>query len=243
MKFICSPKLCKICEKINKENRLRKITGSIRIYCEELWFSPESKCCNLSAGQSAAWNMKQWASAESETYQNQQAVSNYNRWTTGQTQTIPSIPSKSAKNKAKILKRLKLNDFETGHNERDFMGAIVIIIALILFCFIVLQTFSILLKIRKMIFKRYKTKETTLKRDFCCNKNCLKNSAMLRRKSIFDLKWKTCALKFTIHNIFLKVRKPIVINDEFEINNFVSESVCKLLLLFLKSTMRPWEVF
>ena len=223
MKFICSTKLCKICEQINKENGLRKITGSIRTYCEDLWFSPGSKCCNLSADQSAAWNMKQWASAESETYKNQRAVSNFNHWSTGQPQTIPS---RSAKNK--ILKRLKLNDFETGHNERDFMGAIVIIIALILFCFIVLQTFSILLKIRKIIFKRYKTKETTLKRDFCCNKNCLKNSAMLRRKSIFDLKWKTCALKFTIYNtcIFLKVRKPIVIKTEFEMNNFVCESVC-----------------
>ena len=177
MKFICSPKLCKICEKINKENGLRRITGSIRNYCEDLWFSPESKCCNLSADQSAAWNRNQWANNGPEIHQNKPAGSNFNRWTTGET---PIIPSKSAKNK--ILKRLKMNDFETRHNKRDFLGAIVIIIALILFCFIVMLTFSILLKIRKIIFKRSKTKTKILKKN-----DWLTKSAMLRRKSIFDL--------------------------------------------------------
>ena len=190
MKFVCSPKLCKICEKINKENGLRKITGPIRIYCEDLWFKAESKCCNLPAEQSAAWNINQWANYQSPTFQYQPAGLNFNQWATSKTATIAS---KSAR--TEILKRLRSNGVKQGHNEKDFMGAIIIIIALILFCFVALLTFSLMLKIRKIILKRF-TKQTKFENkvllcqgicDGICQGVCVTKSTILKRKSIFEL--------------------------------------------------------
>ena len=167
MKFICSPKLCKICEKINKKHGLRKITGTIRSYCEDLWFKPESKCCNLPADQSAAWNYNQWANKKSDNNNYHQARWNFKRVTL------------SSQTKFELFKHLQSNGVKRNEKftDNDFIGAIIIIIALILFCFFVLLTFSLLLKIRKFLLKQLNGNSN----------QTVTSSSMIKRKSLFDL--------------------------------------------------------
>lgn len=167
MKFICSPKLCKICEKINKENGLRKITGTIRSYCEDLWFRPESKCCNLSADQSAAWNIKQWEKPETENFQ--PGIS------AGWNLKPVTLPSHT---RNELFKHIKSNGVKTGHRQKDFLGALIIVIALILFCFFALLTLSLLLKIRKFLLKKINGSSIVV---------VGRSSSMIKRKSIFEL--------------------------------------------------------
>ena len=165
MKFICSSKLCKICEKINKENGLRKITGSIGSYCEDLWFRPESKCCNLPADQSAAWNIDQWGHEATETDNYQPTGWNFKRVTL------------SSQTKFELFKHLRSKGVKRSHHDKDFMEAIIIIIVLILFCFFTLLTLSLLLKIRKFLLKQLNGNSTEV----------IRNSSMIKRKSIFEI--------------------------------------------------------
>ena len=163
MKFVCSPKLCKICEKVNKENGLRKITGTIRSYCENLWFRPESKCCNLSAEQSAAWNFNQWA--KSEAYNYQPDGWNFKPVTL------------SSHTRHELFTHMKSTRVKRNHREKDLLGALVIVIALILFCFFALLTLSLLFKIRKFILKQWNGNSNVV----------IRNPSMIKRKSIFEL--------------------------------------------------------
>ena len=162
MKFICSPKLCKICEKINKQDGLRKISGTIRTYCEDLWFKPESKCCNLSADQTAAWNIDQWAKPKTD-----RIADGWN--------FKPVTLSSHTRNE--LFKHIKSNGVKRSHHEKDFFGALIIVIALILFCFFALLAFSLLLKIRKFLLKK-------LNRN---SNEAVMNSSMIKRKSIFEI--------------------------------------------------------
>ena len=164
MKFICSPKLCKICEKINKQDGLRKITGTIRTYCEDLWFKPESKCCNLSADQSAAWNINQWAKPKTMT----------GRISDGWNFKPVTLSSHT---RYELLKHIKSNGAKRSHHEKDFFGALIIVIVLILFCFLALLTFSLLLKIRKFILKKLNRNSNEV----------VRTSSMIKRKSIFEI--------------------------------------------------------
>ena len=167
MKFICSPKLCKICEKINKENGLRKIKGTIRSYCEDLWFRPESKCCNLSADQSAAWNIDQWAKPE---------ISARKFHPDGNWNLKPVTLSSHTRHE--LLKHIKSNGVKRGHRQKDFLGALIIVIALILFCFFALLALSLLLKIRKFLLKKFNGTSIVV---------VGRSSSMIKRKSIFEL--------------------------------------------------------
>ena len=162
MKFICSPKLCKICEKINKQDGLRKITGTIRTYCEDLWFKPESKCCNLPADQSAAWNINQWAKPKTDRI-------------SGGWNFKPVTLSSHTRNE--LFKHMKSNGVKRSHHEKDVFGALIIVIALILFCFFALLTFSLLLKIRKIILKKLNRNPSEV----------VRTSSMIKRKSIFEI--------------------------------------------------------
>ena len=159
MKFICSPKLCKICEKINKQDGLRKITGNIRTYCEDLWFKPESKCCNLPADQSAAWNINQWAKPKISDGWNFKPV------------------TLSSQTRYELFKHIKSNGVKRSHHEKDFLGALIIVIALILFCFFALLALSLLLKIRKFILKKMNRNSNEV----------VRTSSMIKRKSIFEI--------------------------------------------------------
>ena len=168
MKFICSPKLCKICEKINKENGLRKITGSIGSYCEDLWFRPESKCCNIPADQSAAWNIDQWGHEATETDNYQPTGWNFKRVTL------------SSQTKFELFQHLRSKGslgVKRSHHDKDYMEAIIIIIVLILFCFFTLLTLSLLLKIRKFLLKQLNGNSNEV----------IRNSSMIKRKSIFEI--------------------------------------------------------
>ena len=171
MKFICSPKLCKICEKINKKNGLRKITGTIRSYCEDLWFRPESKCCYLSADQSAAWNIKQWEKPETENFQPGISAG----W------NLKPV-TLSSHTRHELFKHIKgSNGVKRSHHlgaEKSFLGALIIVISLILFCFFALLTLSLLLKIRKFLLKKFNGTSIVV---------VGRSSSMIKRKSIFEL--------------------------------------------------------
>ena len=168
MKFICSPKLCKICKKINKENGLRKITGTIRSYCEDLWYRPESKCCNLSAAQSAAWNIDQWANPEISAQKFQPDGNWHLKPVTLSSQTTHEL-----------FKHIKgSNGVKRRHRQKDFLGALIIVIALILFCFFALLTLSLVLKIRKFLLKKFNGTSIVV---------VGMSSSMIKRKSIFEL--------------------------------------------------------